>query len=149
MLTFTRTTSADKDFLSLTKALDQHLAITDGDDHAIYNQYNKLDDIKHVVVAYDSGKPAGCGAIKVFEESTYEVKRMFVDPLHRGKGIAAAILTNLEAWTRELGADYCILETGTKLEAAIRLYERQGYQKIPCYNQYQDMPDSVCLKKKL
>ena len=88
MLTIIRTNSNDQDFINLVKQLDAYLAVKDGRDHAFYDQYNKLDKIKHVVVAYDNNQPVGCGAIKEYDSNTMEVKRMFTLPECRGKGIA-------------------------------------------------------------
>jgi hypothetical protein len=59
-----RTDSTHPDFMELVKALDAELAERDGNDHSFYAQSNKVDKIKHVVVAYAEGKPVGCGAIK-------------------------------------------------------------------------------------
>ncbi len=64
-----RTNASHKDFVALVKELDKGLAVTDGEDHGFYNQYNKLDSIKHVIIAYENDVPIGCGAIKAFDES--------------------------------------------------------------------------------
>ena len=59
-----RTNSTNQDFVSLVRMLDEYLKITDGEDHEFYDQYNKIDNIDHVVVAYKNGLAAGCGADK-------------------------------------------------------------------------------------
>lgn len=64
MISLVRTTSENKDFIHLVKLLDEFLAVSDGNEHAFYDQFNKLDSIKHVVVAYINKLPVGCGAIK-------------------------------------------------------------------------------------
>jgi GNAT superfamily N-acetyltransferase len=74
---------------------------------------------------------------------------MYTLPDHRGKRIAAEILTELEHWARELNYTACILETGKKQPEAIRLYERSGYTLIPNYGQYAGVENSVCMKKVL
>ncbi len=142
-----RTNSDDLDFQPLVKELDKDLAIRDGDEHAFYAQYNKIDTIKHVVVAYENNVAVGCGAIKAFDENSMEVKRMYVPPEARGKGIASIVLAELELWASELGYKECVLETGVKQPEAIRLYEKNGYAKIPNYGQYIGMDNSVCFKK--
>jgi GNAT superfamily N-acetyltransferase len=98
MNTFKRTDSDEKDFRGLVAQLDEYLGIMDGEDHAFYDQYNKLDMIRNVVVSYADDKPVGCGAFKEYESDTVEIKRMFVLPEYRGRGIAVGILNELESW---------------------------------------------------
>ena len=149
MITLTRTNSENSDFVELVKHLDAELAVLDGDDHAFYAQFNKTNKIKHVVVAYENGKPLGCGAVKEFSPKAMEVKRMYVDAESRGKGIASKILTELEKWTRELSYTNCVLETGKRQPDAIALYKKNGYKIIPNYGQYENMENSVCFEKEL
>lgn len=144
-----RTDSDSKDFHSLVSLLDQGLRITDGDDFSFFTQFNKLDAIKNVVVIYEDEIPVGCGAIKKYDETTAEVKRMFVKEDYRGKGIAKEVLSELERWAKELGYSDCILETGNMLTNAIKLYQSSGYERIPNYGQYIGVAVSVCMKKKI
>ncbi len=148
-LTLKRTSSSDPDFQNLVVMLDADLAIRDGKDHAFFAQYNKTDSISHVVVAYENNEPAGCGAIKNFDADTMEVKRMFVKPEFRKKGIASKVLVELETWTAELGFKHCILETGKRQPEAIGLYLTNGYNIIPNYGQYENVETSVCMKKRV
>jgi putative acetyltransferase len=149
MITLTRTNSENEDFLKLVRLLDAGLAIVDGDDHSFYSQFNKIDKIRYVVVAYENEKPVGCGAIKEFEPGTMEVKRMYVSPDDRKKGIASKILTELEIWSLDLSCGKCILETGKRQPEAISLYKKNGYKQIPNYGQYADVKNSVCFEKNL
>ncbi len=144
-----RTDSDHPDFRALVALLDQDLAIRDGEDHAFYQQFNKTDKIKHVVVAYLKTQALGCGAIRAYAPDTIEVKRMFVLPESRGKGIAGAVLTELETWAAELGYRRCILETGQMQPEAIRLYQKSGYAIIANYGQYAGVENSVCMEKML
>ena len=144
-----RTDSANPDFIDLVRRLDAELAIRDGDDHAFYAQFNKIDRIRYAVVAYAQGRPVGCGAIKEYEPAVMEIKRVYVSPENRGKGIAARILAELEAWTAELSGKKCILETGQGQPEAIELYRRNGYTVIPNYGQYAGVENSVCFEKAL
>lgn len=144
-----RTDSDHPDFRALVTLLDQDLAIRDGEDHAFYQQFNKIDKIKHVVVAYLETQALGCGAIRAYAPDTIEVKRMFVLPENRGKGIAGAVLTELETWAAELGYLRCILETGQMQPEAIRLYQKAGYAIIANYGQYAGVENSVCMEKML
>jgi putative acetyltransferase len=147
MITLKRTDSNNADFQDLVLELDRYLAITDGDEHAFYAQYNKSDGLKYVVVAYDGDTPLGCGAIKHYADNVMEVKRMYVAPSARGQGIASSVLQELEDWTIQLAYKTCLLETGVKQLEAIRLYRKNGYNIIPNYGQYQGVSNSVCFEK--
>lgn len=147
MIQLQRTNSDDKTFQLLVKELDKELAVRDGNEHAFYAQYNKLDLIRHAVVAYFQETPVGCGAIKEFSPEVMEVKRMYVPLNRRGQGIASLVLKELEKWAKELGYKKCILETGKKQPEAIRLYEKNGYKSIPNYGQYSGVENSVCYEK--
>jgi len=149
MVTLKRTNSADREFQALVRELDIDLKIRDGEDHSFFAQFNKIDSIKHVVVAYKDGQPVGCGAIKEFNSDTMEIKRMFVPPGQRGQGIASLVLQELERWSREMNVSRCILETGEKQPEAIRLYRKNDYQVIPNFGQYEDVASSVCFEKVL
>ena len=144
-----RTNSDDIDFINLVVLLDQDLKIRDGEDHTFYNQFNKIDKIKHVIVFYENDVAVGCGAFREKESDTVEVKRMFVNPDYRKRGIAAAVLKELENWAAELNYTYIILETGKKQPEAISLYQKSGYTIIPNYPPYEEMDNSVCMKKTL
>jgi GNAT superfamily N-acetyltransferase len=148
-LSLKRTTSNDSDFVALVRHLDAELAVRDGDEHDFYHQFNKIDGLKNVVVAYEGERPVGCGAIKPLEENVMEVKRMFVPLEWRGQGIASQILSELERWASELGAHTCCLETGIRQPEAIALYTKNGYERIPNYGQYAGVANSVCFRKKL
>jgi putative acetyltransferase len=149
MISLVRTDSSDPAFMGLVMLLDTELAIVDGTDHAFYSQFNKIDKIRHVVVVYDKNEPVGCGAIKEFGENMMEVKRMYVTPDKRSKGIASLMLSELEKWAVELNCHSCILETGLRQPDAIRLYTRNGYLRIANYGQYIGVENSVCFEKKL
>ena len=149
MIKLVRTNSDHPDFIALVKQLDAYLAIIDGEDHAFYDQFNKIDKIKHVVVAYFNNQPTACGAIKEYLPNTMEVKRMYTSTASRGKGMATQVLTELENWAAELGYQKCVLETGKRQEDAVALYQKNGYLLIPNYGQYATIAISVCFEKAL
>ena len=149
MLKTIRTDSENNDFIELVKLLDADLAIRDGDEHAFYAQFNKTDKIKHVIVVYENERPLGCGAIREYIVNTMEIKRMYVLPDSRKKGIASTILSELEKWAGELSYAKCILETGKNQPEAIGLYKKNGYKLVPNYGQYAEMANSVCFEKEL
>jgi putative acetyltransferase len=144
-----RTNSENDDFRALVGLLDAGLKVIDGDEAPFFAQYNKIDTINHVVMAYDGDEPIGCGAFKPYGPAVTEIKRMFVLETERGKGIAATILSELEHWAIAEGFETAILETGNKMTAAIRLYEKSGYERTPNYGQYIGVDSSVCMKKDL
>jgi GNAT superfamily N-acetyltransferase len=147
MIKLLRTDSDDADFRALVALLDADLAIRDGEEHSFYAQFNKIDKIRKVVVAYQDEKAIGCGAFRKYEANVAEIKRMYVREENRGRGIAGKILAELERWAKELNFSECILETGIKQPEAIRLYEKSGYEIIPCYGQYLNVENSVCMRK--
>lgn len=147
MISIVRTDSTNADFGRLVRLLDGELAVRDGEDHAFYSQYNKIDSIRYVLVAYENGEAVGCGAIKEYAADTMEIKRMFTHTAHRSKGIASKILSTLEEWAGELGYKKCILETGINQPEAIHVYGRSGYDRIPNYGQYAGVASSLCFEK--
>lgn len=147
MINIIRTTSDDKDFIDLVKELDAYLKITDGDEHDFYNQFNGIESLQHVVVAYTNSKPVGCGAFKPYDEESVEVKRMYLKPENRGTGIASEILKELETWAKEIGNKRTVLETGKRQVEAVKFYNRSGYLRIPNYGQYVNMDNSCCFEK--
>ena len=149
MITFKRTNSSDLDFIRLVTFLDADLKIRDGEDHDFYHQFNKIDNLNYCIVAYISYIAVGCGAIKPFDKQSMEVKRMYVLPEHRGKGVAVNILQDLENWATELHYKKCVLETGIKQPEAIALYKKSGYEIITNYGQYVGIENSVCFEKQL
>lgn len=148
-LIISRTDANNLDFKDLVAALDEELKVRDGDVHLFYAQLNKTAYLKHVVIAHDAGIPAGCGSVRPHTGSTMEIKRMYVVPEKRGKGIASEILKHLENWCRELGADKCILETGKNQPEAIAMYKKSGYSVTPNYGKYEGAENSICFEKKL
>jgi len=144
-----RTTSENPDFQKLVKQLDAYLAVMDGDEHDFYHQYNKIDMLKNCIVIFDNDEAIACGAIKEFDSKSMEVKRMFTLPEKRGKGLASAILKELETWAKELGYEKTVLETGKRQTEAIALYNKCGYKVIPNYGQYIGVDNSICFEKEL
>ena len=144
-----RTDSTNEDFKNLVKDLDAYLKITDGDEHDFYNQFNGIETLKHVVVIKNNNQALGCGAFKQFDDDSVEVKRMFVKPEMRGKGVAQKILTELEKWAKEVGYKKCVLETGKRQVEAVKFYKKSNYNIIENYGQYKDMENSICFEKVL
>lgn len=101
------------------------------------------------LVAYLDGVPVGCGGIKRWSATTAEVKRMYTAPAGRRRGVGRALLRGLEDAARRLGYEAVRLETGEEQPEAMRLYEAEGYERIPPYGRYRDDPRSACFQKRL
>ena len=95
------------------------------------------------------GEAVGCGAVRLIEPATAEVKRMYVVPAWRGRGVGWRILAALEDWAVRAGCTRLVLETGDLQPDANRLYERAGFVRVPCFGEYADAPASVCYEKRL
>ena len=146
MITLKRTTSDDLDFKRLTKLFDEFLIEIDGEERDFFAQFNNI-YINNVVVCYENDEAVGCGAFKEYEPNVAEIKRMFVSPKHRNKGIAKKILQELIHWSQEEHFTSAILETAQKLKPAIALYQKFGFEITPNYGQYINVESSVCMKK--
>lgn len=148
---FIHTDGSNSDFIELCHCLDEFLNVLAGGEinRAQYIPYNQLDDIHDVIVAYDDDIPVGCAAFRAYDGECAEVKRVFVKKGYRGKRIAGRLMELLENDAREKGYRCLVLESGELLVAAMALYRKTGYEIIPNYGQYKDMPDSVCMKKRL
>lgn len=144
-----RTTAGDKDFQLLITRLDHELWNELMADKATYDQYNKVPDIDTAVLIYADENPVACGCFKNYGEETVEIKRMFVEKSHRGLGLSKMILKELETWAGELGYEFAVLETSIHFGTARNLYEKSGYEIIPNYEPYANLPESVCMKKSL
>src|SRR5579859_7224284 len=106
-------------------------------------------DIAVFLVARVGGVPVGCGALRPLDESSAEIKRMYVVPDKRGSGVSTAVLQALESRAAELGWYTLKLETGPKQPEAIRFYERSGYARIPSFGHYAVNEDSLCFARDL
>ncbi len=101
------------------------------------------------LVAYTDGKPVACGALRPLDAETVEVRRMFVSASARRRGIAKAVLAELEEHAAALGFKVMRLETGKRQLSAMALYERQGFKRIPPFGEYVGDPVSVCFEKRV
>lgn len=93
----------------------------------------------HFFVARSLGVPAGCGGVALLDGFA-ELKRMYVRPDFRGKGVASALLSQLEAVARASGHRALMLETGPVQHAALRFYQREGFAPCSAFGDYRTMP---------
>ncbi|MFJ9609447.1 GNAT family N-acetyltransferase [Kitasatospora sp. NPDC101176] len=108
------------------------------------------------LIAYLGGRPVACGGWRAKQagpdgvrDGDAEIKRMFVIPAARGRGLARAVLRHLERTAVEAGLTRAILETGTEQPEAVALYESEGYAAIRKFGIYREHPMSICLGKEL
>ena len=100
-------------------------------------------------VAYRMGRAVACGALRLLDPRTAEIKRMYVEPGARGGGVGRRMLEVLEAEALALGARVLMLETGVRQEAAVALYRRAGFQATGAFGEYEEHPLSLFLRKEL
>jgi GNAT superfamily N-acetyltransferase len=101
------------------------------------------------LVGYVEGKPVACGGVCRYDEHTAEIRRMYVAPEARGRGLSRRALEALEHEARRLGYAAVRLETGNRQPEALRLYASAGYEPIARYGPYEDDDRSVCFEKRL
>jgi GNAT superfamily N-acetyltransferase len=99
------------------------------------------------VVAWADEKAIGCGAVRLIDTWTAELKRMYIVPEYRRKGLAGAILRFLEDRARALGATRVVLETVINPPAAVALYRAAGYEEVPKFGPYVESEISFCMGK--
>jgi len=101
------------------------------------------------LVGWVDGEPVACGGIARYDDATAEIRRMYVVPGARGRGLSRRVLIALEEEARALGYSLVRLETGKRQSAAIGLYVSAGFGPIPRYGPFVDDPKSVCFEKRL
>lgn len=148
---YERCDSSNPDFVENCRLLDEDLDRRVGRviQREKYTQFNQIDKIKECIVVYVDGVSAGGGAIRGYDNERTELKRVFVKPDYQGCGIGKELVRQLIAWAIELGYKSMILETGELLTEAYHVYEKLGFEVIPNYGPYVNMPESLCMEKKL
>jgi len=101
------------------------------------------------LIAFRSRTPVGCGAVRRIDVNTGELKRMYVVPGERGRGVGQAILKALETETKGLRLTRLVLETGVRQDRAQKLYGQAGFSQIDPYGEYTNSPLSICMAKDL
>ncbi|MEU7655193.1 GNAT family N-acetyltransferase [Micromonospora taraxaci] len=138
--------ATDPEIAALVVAQQRELREADGGlDGQIFMPH---DDVRYLAVVVN-GRAVACGGLQALDAETGEVKRMYVRPAYRGRGVARQLLAALEECAFRQGHSVVCLETGSYLPAAIGLYTSCGYDPIPVYGEYVDNPYSVCFAKRL
>lgn len=143
------TDSKNNDFAHLIQLLDADLGERYGDLQKEYDQHNKVDLIKDVIVIYNNGTPVACGAYKEYDSDSAEIKRVFVKQEYRKQGLAKMLIYALEQKAKTNGYKYCILETGARQPEAIHLYKALGYDIVDNYAPYVGNINSICMRKSI
>lgn len=148
---YVKTDGSNPDFAALCHKLDENLDELAGKKikREKYEKYNTLENIHDVIIIYRDKQPVGGGGYRFYDDETVEMKRIFVDKECRSFCLGKELILRLEADAKIKGYKYAILETGELLEAATAMYKKIGYKVIPNYGPYKDMPESLCMQKKL
>jgi putative acetyltransferase len=101
------------------------------------------------VLVRDGDRAVACGGIARFDATRAEVKRMYVRPAERGRGLGRTVLEELERRARSFGYTGLVLETGDRSDAALALYRSSGFEVIPSYPPYDTRELSICFEKRL
>ena len=138
------------DAVALRDAMVAEVASLYSEERAAANRDGSMgvdpESVFATVLVYAGETPVAHAALRRLD-GELEMKRMYVPPSHRGSGLAACLLLEMERLAREDGAKRLILHTGTRQEAAIALYKRHGYIEIEVYPPYVGVPDSLCFQK--
>jgi putative acetyltransferase len=141
---------ASPDAIALIAELDAHLTpLYPSESRHGFSVQKLIADAVAFFVIRDGGAPAGCGGIKLFGTEYGEIKRMWVRPQFRGRGYGTLMLDHLADYAEGQGIRILRLETGIHQHAAIRLYEREGFKRIPPFGSYRNDPVSLCYEKRL
>ena len=148
---FIRTDGKNKDFIENCRLLDMDLDRRVGKKikRDKYTKYNQLDEINEAIVVYDGNRAIGGGAIRRYDDENVELKRVFIHTEYQGQGIGSKLVSLLIEWAIELGYKRMILETGELLVESCAVYNKLGFQVIPNYGPYVNMPESLCMAKDL
>lgn len=146
-ITYVRCDGTNEDFIENCRLLDEDLDRRVGRviKRDKYKQYNLLDNVHEAIVVYQDEKPIGGGALRAYDETAIELKRVFVRPSAQGNGVGTELVSRLIEWAKELGYQRMILETGDLLAESVHVYSKLGFRKIPNYGAYAKMPESLCM----
>lgn len=152
------------------KALVSHLSKYQQQSAAVPSSGQETEDIvkeiQHSLLAEENGEVIGCAGIKVLKEvesldiasSTIishkprisgEIRKMYVESQFRKKGVAGALISELESWSKELGLQQLVIETGRNQPENITLYRKHGFKVIQNYGVYKNQKNSICMLKML
>lgn len=141
--------SSSKDYAILARKLDEYYISLVGDVHLRYAAVNDPKNMACIIVAYEGKTPIGCGCWKAVDEETAEVKRIYVEPQYRRRGVATAIIELLENHICASGYTKALLETARTTGDSHALYLSLGYREIPYYGSPAGAENCRCFLKEL
>lgn len=137
------------DYAMLAKKLDEYYISLVGDVHLRYASINDPKNMACIIVAYEGSTPIGCGCWKAVDEETAEVKRIYVLPDYRRRGVASAIIDLLESHICASGYQKVLLETARTTGDSKALYLSLGYREIPYYGSPAGAENCRCFLKEI
>ena len=140
---------SSKDYAMLAKKLDDYYISLVGDVHLRYANVNNPKNMAYIIVAYEGKTPIGCGCWKAVDDTTAEVKRIYVEPQYRRRGVASAIIDLLESHILASGYTQALLETARTTGDSKALYFSLGYREIPYYGSPAGAENCRCFLKEL
>ncbi len=151
MIKYIWTDGTHEDFLKFYLITeDYYSSIVGGADRRkSFMPYNISESIHDVVIAYADNEAIACAGLKKYSEQDAEVKRVWVEPAYRGKGLGTAIMEQIEENAKEQGFGRTILQTREIMTEAVGLYKKFGYYQIPNYPPYDKLEGAVCFAKDL
>lgn len=138
-----------QDYAMLAKKLDEYYFSLVGDVHLRYAEVNRPENMACRIVAYDGEQAVACGCWKPIDDSAAEVKRIFVLPEYRRRGLASRIIGKLEEDIAAAGYHTAILETARTTGDSRALYLSLGYELIDYYGSPAGAENCLCFKKEL
>ncbi len=140
--------AAFRHFYGVTEAYYSRI-VGGAEKRAGFVPFNASVEIPFVLLAYGDGHPVACAGLKRYSDADAEVKRVWVEPAYRGRGIASALMDQIEEKARDLGYRRIILQTRPIMPDAVGLYTKRGYALIPNYPPYDRLEGAVCYAKAL
>lgn len=116
--------------------------------HSVAGEAIEVSSVLATVLVVEDDQPVATAALRRLGDDV-EVKRMYVAPAGRGRGLAGELLTDMERRAGLTGATRVLLHTGLRQEAAIALYRRRGYHEVPVFPPYLEVPESICFARDL
>lgn len=143
------TDGANKDFENFYKITEAYYSQLVGgvQNRKGYMSHNVIVEIKDVLIAYDNGIAVGCASFKPYSGIDAEIKRVWVQPEHRGKHLATEMMRMIEQRAKEKGYKRAILQTRESMQDAVGLYQKLGYTRIANYSPYDKLDGAICFAK--
>ncbi|MGY1636418.1 GNAT family N-acetyltransferase [Geodermatophilus sp. SYSU D00742] len=133
----------------VARVQQEYVARYGGPDEAVVDPAEFVPPAGLFLVAEVDGVPAGCGAWRVHADGVVEVKRVYVEPAFRRRGLAQVVMTELERSAAAAGHRAVVLNSGDRQPEALALYAALGYTPVAGYGIYADAPGAVFLGKEL